>query len=168
MFCEKCGSQVEDNDLFCTKCGNKLIETSTDNRTAVIKPVKQYSEHNNYVVTERVVCGWKIAVGAVIEIISILVMVMFYAAEEDYWYSYESWELYNDMSSNNADMFALIGIIVGIVFIVWGIIGEQKEIFRRTSSMPSSYSRAGNNNWKCPKCGRINAGYRSCGCGYTR
>ena len=168
MFCEKCGAQIDENDIFCTKCGHKQIETAPENKEVIIKPVKQYSEYNNYVVTKREVCGWKIAVGVVIEIVSLLFTFVFYAVKEDHLYSYDSWQAYNDMSSNNVDTFALIGIVVGIVSIVWGIIGEQKESYRKGGSMSSSYGGAGDDNWKCPQCGKINAGYRSCSCGYTR
>ena len=87
MFCEKCGAQIDENDIFCTKCGHKQIETAPENKEVIIKPVKQYSEYNNYVVTKREVCGWKIAVGVVIEIVSLLFTFVFYAVKEDHLYS---------------------------------------------------------------------------------
>lgn len=31
MFCPKCGSQVNDGDLFCRKCGFKLIYPEGEN-----------------------------------------------------------------------------------------------------------------------------------------
>ncbi|MFR2511878.1 MAG: hypothetical protein ACLS9K_07620 [Lachnospira eligens] len=41
---------------------------------------------------QREVCGWKIAVGVVIEIVSLLFTFLFYAVKEDHLYSYDSWQ----------------------------------------------------------------------------
>jgi uncharacterized membrane protein YvbJ len=35
MFCEKCGSQLNESDKFCGRCGNSLILTNTQSVTKI-------------------------------------------------------------------------------------------------------------------------------------
>ncbi|MFR2511869.1 MAG: hypothetical protein ACLS9K_07575 [Lachnospira eligens] len=42
-------------------------------------------------------------------------------------------KMYQGLSSDNVDIFALIGIFIGIVLMAWGIIGEQREIYKKNS-----------------------------------
>ena len=39
MFCENCGNQLDDNDLFCTKCGHRVAEITAPKQEA--EPVKE-------------------------------------------------------------------------------------------------------------------------------
>lgn len=34
MFCEKCGHELNDNDLFCEKCGNRVINVGCSEETS--------------------------------------------------------------------------------------------------------------------------------------
>ena len=72
----------------------------------------------------RKVYGGMIATGAVISTISLLFDLVFYVAKKKE--VYEVMKIYQGLSSNTVDIFALIGIFIGIVLMAWGIIGEQR------------------------------------------
>ncbi len=167
MFCEKCGTQVSDKDIFCPKCGQRQIQTEQQPikpAPVIMQPINPAPY--NYTVKTRVASGWKIALGIVLALISGVVEFIYYAAGEAD--SYEGWRMYNDLSDNNVGTLAIIGIIIGIAFLVWGIIGEQKVSYSNSTTFSPGVNGMGYDSWKCPQCGRVNAGYRSCGCGYTR
>ena len=79
----------------------------------------------------RKVYGCIIATGAVISTISLLFDLVFYVAKKEE--AYEVLKMYQGLSSENVDAFVLIGIVIGIALMAWGIIGEQKEIYKKTS-----------------------------------
>lgn len=79
----------------------------------------------------RKVYGGMIATGAVISTISLLFDLVFYVAKKEE--IYEILKMYQGLSSDNVDIFALIGIFIGIVLMAWGIIGKQREIYKKNS-----------------------------------
>ena len=79
----------------------------------------------------RKVYGGMVATGAVISTISLLFDLVFYVAKKKE--IYEILKMYQGLSSDNVDIFALIGIFIGIVLMAWGIIGEQREIYKKNS-----------------------------------
>lgn len=79
----------------------------------------------------RKLYGGLIATGAVISTISLLFDLVFYVARKKE--IYEVMKIYQGLSSNTVDIFALIGIFIGIVLMAWGIIGEQREIYKKNS-----------------------------------
>ena len=81
----------------------------------------------------RKLYGGLIATGAVISTISLLFDLVFYVAKKKE--VYEVMKIYQGLSSNTVDIFALIGIFIGIVLMAWGIIGEQREIYKKNSIM---------------------------------
>ena len=54
-YCSKCGTQLNDDDIFCTKCGNKIslpnfqekIINSTNNNEKLIEHVNQLEKDSN-------------------------------------------------------------------------------------------------------------------------
>lgn len=79
----------------------------------------------------RKVYGGMIATGAVISTISLLFDLVFYVAKKKE--IDEILKMYQGLSSDNVDIFALIGIFIGIVLMAWGIIGEKREIYKKNS-----------------------------------
>ncbi len=79
----------------------------------------------------RKVYGGMIATGAVISTISLLFDLVFYVAKKEE--IYEILKMYQGLSSDNVDIFALIEIFIGIVLMAWGIIGKQREIYKKNS-----------------------------------
>ena len=79
----------------------------------------------------RKVYGGMIATGAVISTISLLFDLVFYVAKKKE--IDEILKMYQGLSSDNVDIFALIGIFIGIVLMAWEIIGEQREIYKKNS-----------------------------------
>ena len=79
----------------------------------------------------RKLYGGLIATGAVISTISLLFDLVFYVAKKKE--IYEILKMYQGLSSDNVDIFALIGTFIGIVLMAWGIIGEQREIYKKNS-----------------------------------
>lgn len=79
----------------------------------------------------RKVYGGMIATGAVISTISLLFDLVFYVAKKEE--IYEILKMYQGLSSDNVDIFALIEIFIEIVLMAWGIIGKQREIYKKNS-----------------------------------
>lgn len=113
MFCEKCGAKLRKNNIFCPRCGQKHIQNIQQNKRV------------------RKMYGCIVAMGAVISILSLLFNLVYYVAKKEQ--VYEILKMYHNLSSGKVDTFALIGILIGIVLMIWGIIGEQKEIYKKNN-----------------------------------
>lgn len=37
MYCNKCGNELKEDDLFCNKCGNKIEQESDTNNINFVK-----------------------------------------------------------------------------------------------------------------------------------
>lgn len=71
MFCEKCGSQVNQGEVFCQNCGNQIGNNNNYYQTNVLNTGRTTTDKNPtmyivFAVLEIVLCCWPLGIPALI------------------------------------------------------------------------------------------------------
>lgn len=177
MFCPKCGKEVEQDSNFCKSCGFNINHINNSNYFASnnVHNFEQKKSKEEFLRDYRSTHSeiWAYLVFSFIfDIIGAIIIIMNVTKIDKYMLNKEKTEVI---------FWIIVGLfmwLIGTIFIVKfkacdrkGVEEYERYLYRESRSLEKveSIRIPEQNEWLCPKCGKINANYvGTCGCGEVK